>query len=123
MDSILDKHATLRRAVPRLSGATRVWLLTATMAVTVLALYVTTGSAHLEPIDGPVSLPWWALAVGFYFSEAYVVHLHYRREAHTLSMNEIPIVLGLFLATGTSLLLAQLVGAAVALVFSAASAP
>ena len=116
MDSILDKHATLRRAVPRLSGATRVWLLTATMAVTVLALYITT-IRHLEPIDGPVSLPWWVLAVGFYFSEAYVVHLHYRREAHTLSMNEIPIVLGLFLAGGTSLLLAQLVGAAVALVF------
>ena len=45
------------------------------------------------------------------------MHLHYRREAHTLSMNEIPIVLGLFLAGGTSLLLAQLVGAAVALVF------
>ena len=38
--------------MPRLSGATRVWLLTATMAVTVLALYVTT-VRHLEPIDGP----------------------------------------------------------------------
>jgi diguanylate cyclase (GGDEF)-like protein len=116
MDSLLDKHATLRRAVPRLGGATRVWLLTATMAVTTLALYVTT-VRHLTPLDGPISLPWWALAVGFYFSEAYVVHLHYRREAHTLSMNEIPIVLGLFLATTSSLLVGQLVGAAVALVF------
>jgi diguanylate cyclase (GGDEF)-like protein len=102
--------------MPRLNGATRVWLLTGTMAVTVLGLYVTT-VRHLTPLDGPVSLPWWALAVGFYFSEAYVVHLHYRREAHTLSMNEIPIVLGLFLASASSLLLGQLVGAAVALVF------
>src|SRR5262245_2854468 len=111
-----SEAAAPRRGLPRLSGATRVWLLTSAMAVTVLALYLTS-VRHLEPLDGPVPLPWWALAIGFYFTEAYVVHLHYRREAHTLSMNEIPIVLGLFLASASSLLVGQLVGAAVALVF------
>jgi diguanylate cyclase (GGDEF)-like protein len=102
--------------MPRLSAQTRVWLLIAAMTLVVVAVYGL-WARNLEPIDGPVSLPWWALGLAFYLTEAYVVHLHYRREAHTLSMNEIPIVLGLFLATAPSLLIGQLLGAAVALVF------
>ena len=37
-----------------------------------------------------------ALAALAYATEAWVVHVHYRSQAHTLSLNEIVIVLGLF---------------------------
>jgi diguanylate cyclase (GGDEF)-like protein len=60
------------------------------------------------------SLPWWTLAIGFYLAETLVVHLHFRKQAHTLSPSEIPLVLGLFLASPAALLVAQLVGAGLA---------
>ena len=56
-----------------------------------------------------------ALAALAYATEAWVVHVHYRRQAHTLSLNEIVIVLGLFYVPSVALLIAQLVGATLAL--------
>src|SRR5207248_6708483 len=51
----------------------------------------------------------------FFLSEAFVVHLHFRKQAHTLSASEIGLVLGLFLALPGALLAAQVVGAGLAL--------
>ena len=70
----------------------------------------------LTSLDASIRLPWPLLAAVFFATEAWVVHVHFRKEAHTLSLNEIPIVLGLFLVTPRELILAQLVGAGLALV-------
>ena len=62
-------------------------------------------------------IPWWALAIGFFLAECAVVHVHIRRETHTLSLSEVPLVLGLFAVSPVGLVTAQLVGMGAALVF------
>jgi len=72
---------------------------------------------HLGQLPGaPFELPWWTLAIGFYLCERVVVHLHLRGEAHTVSLGELPLALGLFFASPLALLAGQLAGDAVALV-------
>ncbi|MFH1105503.1 MAG: diguanylate cyclase [Actinomycetota bacterium] len=71
-------------------------------------------------LDGPVSpfhLPWWGLALGFAASEGFVIHLHVRRDAHTVSLSEIPFMLGMATAGAGSLIGGRLAGSGVALVF------
>jgi signal transduction histidine kinase len=58
---------------------------------------------------------WWWLAIGFYAAEILVVHLQFRKDAHTFSMSEIPMTVGLLLATPGALLVGQLVGSAIVL--------
>jgi diguanylate cyclase (GGDEF)-like protein len=66
-------------------------------------------------VPGRDVIPWWALAALFYVAETGVVHLQFRRDAHSFSMSEIPLVLGLFFASPAALVLAQLLGSALAL--------
>ena len=44
-------------------------------------------------------LPWWGLALGFLAAERCVVHLHFRRSAHSFSLGDLPLVFGLLFAT------------------------
>ncbi len=67
----------------------------------------------LEPFR--TDIPWWALAVGFAFTELFVVHAHVRGSAHSLSLSELPLVLGLLLADPDELMLAAVVGPAIVL--------
>ncbi|HEX9711680.1 MAG TPA: EAL domain-containing protein [Actinomycetota bacterium] len=60
-------------------------------------------------------IPWAMLAVAFWLAESVVVHLEFRRDAHTFSLSEIPLVLGLFFAAPHVLLLGRLAGSACAL--------
>jgi diguanylate cyclase (GGDEF)-like protein len=71
---------------------------------------------HLGPSGVPVDVPWLALAVGYAMAELSVVHIEFRRDAHSVSLNEIPLVLALVFATPGHLLVAHLVGAAAVLV-------
>jgi diguanylate cyclase (GGDEF)-like protein len=50
-----------------------------------------------------------------YICELTVVHLRYRRDAHSFSMSELPMVAGLFFASPLELIIAQLVGNTAAL--------
>ena len=61
-------------------------------------------------------VPWWVLAVAFAATEIYVVHLQSRRQGQTISLSEIPLVVGLFLASPVALLVGKLVGSVVAMV-------
>src|SRR5207302_3122523 len=70
---------------------------------------------HLEEPEMKLRLPWYLLAGLFYLAEANVVHLHFRREAHSISFSEIPMVLGLFFVRPQMIVLAVLVGSAAAL--------
>ena len=60
-------------------------------------------------------IPWWVLAAGFACTELFVVHAHVRGSAHSLSLSELPLVLGLLLANPSDLAIAMVVGPAVVL--------
>jgi diguanylate cyclase (GGDEF)-like protein len=68
-------------------------------------------------------IPWFLLAAMFYLAETCLVHLHFRRGAHSFSMSEVPLVLGLFFATPRELLLAQFAGCALALAVQRRQSP
>jgi diguanylate cyclase (GGDEF)-like protein len=99
----------------RLTGVGRVWLLAATMLAVALVLYLTV-VADLRGLKAPVHLPWWALAVGFFATESSVIRVRYRGQGQIIALNELPLVLGLFFAPPTELLLGLLLGSAAALI-------
>ena len=82
------------------------------------------GSQHW---DEPAAWPTWAavpvLAILFALTEIFVVHLRIRADAHTISLLELPLALGLFFAQPLVLLGAQLLGAGAALVLHRRQGP
>jgi signal transduction histidine kinase len=58
---------------------------------------------------------WWVLAIGFVLAESMVVHLPVQRDSHTISMSEIPLVIGLALAPPIAVVFARLVAGALVL--------
>lgn len=84
-----------------------IWLLALGGVMWILSRGATTGFQE--------SIGWWWLALGFYVAELMVVHIQFRQDAHTISMSEIPMMLGLLLASPAALILGQLVGSAIAL--------
>jgi diguanylate cyclase (GGDEF)-like protein len=98
----------------RLSAQARVWTLTTTVAAAAATLFVIV----VQPLPGPaptVVLPWLVWAVAFAATEVLVVHVHFQREAHTFSLSDLVLAAGLCLAHPGDLVLAQVVGAGVAL--------
>ena len=59
------------------------------------------------------TLPWWVLALAFAAAETSVLHIQRGREARSVSMSELPLVLGLFFASPVALLVGRVVGGAV----------
>src|SRR5829696_1150812 len=84
----------------------------------IAALLVLATVTGLPVLDEPAflprpALPWWALTCAYLVAESFVLHLQIRRQAHTLALSEIPLVLGLFFASPLQLLVGRLVAAAV----------
>jgi diguanylate cyclase (GGDEF)-like protein len=104
----------LREAV---RGPRRVWVFNGVLALTCSLVWAYGVSSFGNPVfvHGP-RLSWWALALAFYFAEVVVVHLQFRKQAHTLSLTEIGLTLGLLLGAPAALLIGQLAGTVVALV-------
>jgi len=101
------------RQRPRLApGVLRVWVFVAALGATSALVWSFNLSGPGAP--GSITLPWWGLAIAFYVAEAFVVHLHFRKQAHTLSQTELGLMLGLFFASPATLLVAQLVGGGLA---------
>ncbi len=74
-------------------------------------LLVTHGdSPHADP-----HLPWWAVALGFAFAEICVVHVRFRRSAHSFSLADLPFVFGLVFASGDAFIVGALVGTGIVL--------
>jgi diguanylate cyclase (GGDEF)-like protein len=59
------------------------------------------------------ALHWWLLAPLFAFTEVVVLHVQVRREAQTISLSEIPLVMALFLANPTEMAVAAVLGPAI----------
>ena len=60
-------------------------------------------------------VPWWALAAVFAVTELCAVHVHFRRGAHSFTLGEMPLVLGLLFAAPSDVVLAWVAGGAVVL--------
>jgi diguanylate cyclase (GGDEF)-like protein len=97
------------------SGSVRVWMLTAILGGLAVLL-----GLLLVPDAPPASarfvLPWWLLLAFFYIAEAKVFHLHIGRSAHSFSMSEIPVAVGLILVAPVPFIIARMGGSAIALV-------
>ena len=67
----------------------KIWILSAAVGAVTVAAYLTL----VEPLGaGPsmLDVPWWVVAAGFAAAERWVVHLHFRRSTHSLSLGELP---------------------------------
>src|SRR5436190_4589620 len=85
-----------------------VWWLNLVLVASAAALYF--GLARgLPPLASP-HLRWWVLAPAFLVAERAVVHLHFRRSAHSFSLGDIPLVFGLVFASAGNLMAAVLIG-------------
>jgi diguanylate cyclase (GGDEF)-like protein len=75
-----------------------------------LAIAAVTGLplADLPAFLPEPGMPWWVLALGYVVTECFVLHIQVRREAHTISLTEMPLVLGLFFAAPLELLAGRL---------------
>jgi diguanylate cyclase (GGDEF)-like protein len=107
-----------RREVRRALLAT----LTGVIAVAAVALLVLAVPDLPAYGIGP-RIPWWALAVAFAVTELFVVHAHVRGSAHSLSLSELPLIIGLLLATPQDLVIAQFVGPALVLALLRRNSP
>src|SRR5918911_2593961 len=81
-------------------------------ALTALAAVVGLPFASAPVTGDGLQLPWWLLAACFAATEACVLHIQTKREAQTVSISELAVVLGLFYATPLDLLTGHLVGSA-----------
>jgi diguanylate cyclase (GGDEF)-like protein len=98
-----------------MSASARVWALVSGLALVALSIIFSFRDAN--PVVSDVELRWWMLAPAFILVEILVVHLDVQREAQTISLSEVPIVIGLFFAAPVELIAAQALGAGVALLF------
>jgi signal transduction histidine kinase len=104
----------------RIPAGSRVWVLNAILVAAAAGFYWGVVD-RLPPshilLGSGFHIPWWTLAILFYAAEVYVVHFQFRRDAHSLSLSEIPLVLGLFFTSPQGLIAAQILGAVAALAY------
>jgi hypothetical protein len=108
---VVDRRLEL--ITSRFDGPVRAGALGCLVAGLAAAIY----ALALTGLDAPGDLrvPWWTLVLVFGVAEASVVHLHFRSEAHSLSLSEAGLVFGLFFASPFGLISAQLAGGSLAL--------
>jgi diguanylate cyclase (GGDEF)-like protein len=99
-----------------------IWVLVAAIATAAVVLYLAV-VRDLPAYTSGFRVPWWALALGFAATEVFVIHAHIRGSAHTLSLSEIPLVIGLLLGAPTELIVAQVAGPFLVLLFARGTAP
>jgi diguanylate cyclase (GGDEF)-like protein len=86
--------------------------LTVTAAVVTVAVL---GNWH--SVAGDVLIPWWGLAVAYFLSGVLITHVRIRNHAFTVTLSEVPLVLGLVASTPAALIAGGLVGTALSLIF------
>ena len=104
------------------SGNQRVW----TLVLVIWAAALIAAVGPVRWLDSPSTsfrVPWLVMVAGFFVAESAVIHLQFRRDAHSFSMNEVPLIVGLFFLDPLSLLSAQFVGYLAALVIVRRQAP
>jgi len=109
-------HRSRRRdrgALRRIRRLHPVWGLNAVVLSIAIVLFtqLVTG---LKPVSTP-HIPWWTVAIAFAIAERCVVHLHFRRGAHSFSLGDIPLVFGLIFCSGRGVVIGCLLGSGIML--------
>ena len=117
--SVIDTTKTISRMrtkLPQLADATRmsrgeltIWALSAALVAGAVA-FLASDAVTARPVVGSMQVSIWILLVAFAASERFVVHVHFRRSAHSMSLGEIPLVFGLVFASGHDVILAGAIG-------------
>jgi diguanylate cyclase (GGDEF)-like protein len=102
-------HVARSRPYRLSSGQVAIWTLSGAM-VSAAAILFKAGGGDVPPVISSVHLPFWAVLIGFAAAERFVVHVHFRRSAHSMSLGEIPLVLALVFAGGQTAILAGAIG-------------
>jgi diguanylate cyclase (GGDEF)-like protein len=92
----------------------RVHVLTALLVALAVVLLIEV-VAPLHGLPAPRQIPWWMLIPLFCAAEVFVVHIQFRRDAHSFSLSELPLVAGFFFAPPLVVVLAMVGGTALAL--------
>src|SRR3954465_3551191 len=112
--TLTDGAGRRRWAVPR-PDRRSILVVPMTVALAALAVLVGLPFQSAPVLSDVVRLPWWLLAAGFAATGACVLPIQIRREAQTVSISELPLVLGLFFAGPLELLVGRLLGSALIL--------
>src|SRR6478672_6231141 len=112
-----------RSAGPKPTGADGVGRRSPNVAVvafsTSLAALAITGYLvvvrHLDPLPAPFRIPWVALAAGFAVADLLAIHVEIGDDAHSFTLSEVPLVIGMFLCVPTGTVLARVLGAFIVL--------
>ncbi|NLT57174.1 MAG: GGDEF domain-containing protein [Actinomycetales bacterium] len=82
------------------------------LCLTVLLGILAVGGTLIDaaPEPGAVVVPWWVFGAMFAVTEAFVLHLNVRGQTESVSLAEIPLVMGLFLAFPEELLAGRVTG-------------
>src|SRR4051812_45049327 len=115
MTTMTNGVNAVQRILGRLTPSQRIMLLTATVAVAAVALFVIVVRS-LPGAPTALNLPWVLWAAAFAAGEVLVVHWQWKRDAHSFSMGDLVLAVGLFLATPVQLVTALVVGSGAALV-------
>src|SRR3954469_3032123 len=102
----MDESTTRRLSLSPRELLVWAYVLALSVAAALAWLLVT----HDTVPHGEPHLPWWAVALGFSAAELCVVHVRFRRSAHSFSLADLPFVFGLVFATGDDFILGALVG-------------
>ena len=115
-NSIADGASRTQRGmlVPRCAAVHPVWWLNARDLDARRRRSSPAPCRALPPLHEP-HIAWWRLALGFLVAERCVVHLQFRRSAHSFSLGDVPLVFGLVFATGDDLVSRAVVGTALTL--------
>ena len=119
---LVDRMSRMRPRLPRLSRATRmsrgevaIWLLSATLIAFGLVV-LRSGVLDNPPVVPSMQVSFWILLIAFAAAERFVVHVHFRRSAHSMSLGEIPLVFALVFAGGHEVILAGALGRLIVLI-------
>jgi diguanylate cyclase (GGDEF)-like protein len=120
-DAVVADDGPVARG-PRLDPGARVTLLTLVLLAfgVVVALAVVPG---LAAVRNDHVLRWWVLVPAFALAETLVVHLELRNEAHTFTLVEVPLLLGLCFASPGDLILGRLLGEGLILALKVRQSP
>jgi GGDEF domain-containing protein len=99
------------RRLPDWSPSGRATCLAAALSVCALAFTIDFDWKPAAP--APIHLAWWLLIPAFVLSNICVLHLEVREEAHTFTLSELPLIVGLFFVSPAALIAGRLVGEAV----------
>ena len=109
LSRVRSKLPHLTRATRMSRGEVAIWLLSVGLVASGIAL-LRSGAVTASPIVPSMQVSIWVLLAAFAAAERFVVHVHFRRSAHSMSLGEIPLVLGLVFASGHDVILAGAIG-------------